>query len=139
MPNNRHMYTDAESANSILAQFGPYAQLWASLPEDLVEDLLSTAARQIDTLPCLFPKACADQQGRYPVICNGFSCGLQEAAYATVLQAVHLAVNAEYLAPEAASQIPSQTVCFEDSAECIEFALGALVVLESYLDLCALS
>jgi hypothetical protein len=140
-------YATVEQADTVLKGWAVAHRVWKTLDAGLKARLLAAATSQIDTLPFRFPRAVTGQEKALPVLCNGVVTGQAEAELACILQAAHLVM--EYGTEQAAQQDAEQggppftgdssTVCFAESADCIPYSLGALLVLEGLLDLSAVS
>ncbi|WBF67397.1 hypothetical protein LN040_17085 [Desulfovibrio subterraneus] len=140
-------YATVEQADAVLKGWAVAHRVWKTLDAGLKARLLAAATSQIDTLPFRFPRAVAGQDRALPVLCNGTVTGQAEAELACILQAAHLIM--EYGTEQAAQQDAEQggppftgdssTVCFAESADCIPYSLGALLVLEGLLDLTTVS
>ncbi|MFV0349360.1 MAG: hypothetical protein ACK5JO_12295, partial [Halodesulfovibrio sp.] len=136
-------YATVEQADVVLKGWAVANRVWKTLDAGLKARLLATATSQIDTLPFRFPRAVAGQEKALPVLCNGTVTGQAEAELACILQAAHLVMengteqaeqqDAEQGGPSFAGD--NSTVCFAESADCIPYSLGALLVLEGLLDL----
>lgn len=121
----------------MLASWHAAHVVWAPLDFDFKSDLLKAATYHIDALPFCFPRFADNQVRALPVRCAEKEAGMEEAETACILQAVHLVMNFDQLADRIVSgeSRTTRTVCYENSGECVLYSLGALLVLEGYIDL----
>ncbi|UZP67512.1 hypothetical protein N1030_00665 [Desulfovibrio mangrovi] len=140
----REAYASVAKADDVLKGWPAAWAVWNTLDEAFKADLLSAASDHIDALPFRFARVEDGQVRAFPLLCSGEAIGCEEAELACILQAVHLVMNLDQLAdrgaPLAVREIKStQTVCYEDSGDCVLYSLGAMLVLEGFVDLSDLS
>lgn len=132
-------YATIAQADAVLAGWNEAGEAWFRLDNRFKSEMLVLASDHIDALPLLYPKADGQQPRNFPVRCTCEACGTDEARTACILQAAHLVMNPELLSGDIVNEreypAGARTVCFENTADCILYSLGALLLLESFTDL----
>ena len=129
----KKQYATIEKADSVLSNWSEVNVLWRELDNSFKQELLIAASLQIDDLP-FFPEK------EFKSNCQ-FSMNKKEhLEVASIIQAAHIVLNTNIMVDKSikSDEYESRTfmtICYDTSNECIEYSLGALLVLEKYIDI----